>query len=57
MSEFEKLYNTKEIAGILKVHQITVNKFLISGRLKGFKISNRWRVKESDLKRFIDGKS
>jgi len=56
MTEIEKLYTTKEVAKILKLHQITVNKFLILGRIKGIKIGNRWRVKESELRRFMDGK-
>ena len=56
MTELETLYTTKEVSRILKVHQITVNVWLIKGVLKGIKLGNRWRVKESELRRFMDGK-
>lgn len=45
----EELLTPKEAASILKVSPITIRSWLRSGRLKGVKVSNMWRVRRSDL--------
>ena len=54
----EKLLNTKEVADVLRVHTNAVRKYIESGQLKAFKLGNHnkkrhWRIKESDLEKFI----
>lgn len=43
----------KEVAKILKVCEETIRRKLQTGKLKGFKIGNDWRVREQDLQEFI----
>lgn len=49
-----KAYTPREVAEILNVSVFTVQELLRSGRLKGFKITSRWRVKPEDLKEFME---
>lgn len=50
----EKLYTPDEVADVLKIKSSTVKQWLRAGTLSGIKVSRSWRVKESDLKRFIE---
>lgn len=52
--ENTKVYTPREVAEILNVSVFTVQELLRSGRLKGFKITSRWRVKPEDLKEFME---
>jgi excisionase family DNA binding protein len=52
----EKVYTSEEAAEILKVPERNVLDLLRSGRLTGFKVGKYWRVKESDLEKFMEGK-
>ena len=45
---------TREVAEILRVHPYTVNSLIRSGKLKAFKISNRYRVRRADLEEFME---
>ncbi len=52
----EKLYSPEKVAEILDVNPATVRTWLREGTLKGHKLASRvWRVKESELKRFVEG--
>lgn len=51
----EKIYTIAEVAEILRVKDYTVREWLREGKLKGFKAGNRWRVKESELKKMTNG--
>ena len=45
----------EEIAELLKVGRRTVIRWIVDGRLRGFKLGQGrfWRVRERDLKKFI----
>ncbi len=49
-----RTYTPGEVAEILKVHQYTVYKLLADGRLKGFRISNQWRITVEEVERFMN---
>lgn len=52
-----KTYLTvEEIMGILKISRATAYGLVRSGRLKSFKIGHLVRIREIDLKHFIEGK-
>jgi len=59
----EKLLTAKQVAERLSVHINTVWTYLLTGKLKGFKLSgstksqSHWRIKETDLESFINGQS
>lgn len=50
----EKVYTPREVANILNVSVFTVQELLRSGKIKGFKITSRWRVKPEELNRFVE---
>ncbi|MBT1279310.1 helix-turn-helix domain-containing protein [Thermoanaerobacter sp. CM-CNRG TB177] len=49
----EKLYTPEELAELLKVSRETVYNWLRSGKLKGIKVVNFWRIPESELNRLL----
>ena len=48
----EKLFTLKETAKILRVSERTIMRYLKSGKLKASKLG-QWRIKESDLEKFL----
>jgi len=50
----EKLYNVDEVAEILRIHKETVLRFCRESKIKASKIGREYRIKESDLKAYID---
>jgi len=51
----EKYYTPEEVAELLKVSRETVYNWLRSGKLKGVKVFNFWRISESELNRLLKG--
>jgi excisionase family DNA binding protein len=50
----EKLYTTQEAAELLKIHPKTLKGYIDEGLLKASWFGNRWRIKSSELMRFVD---
>lgn len=52
----DKLLTPEEVANTLNMSVLTVKKWLRAGKLKGVKIGTRgdWRVKETDLEKYIE---
>ena len=48
----DKLLTLKETAKILRVSERTIMRYLKSGKLKASKVG-QWRIKESDLEKFL----
>lgn len=48
----DKLLTIKEVAKFLRVSERSVNRYIESGRLRASKIG-QWRIKESDLEKFL----
>jgi excisionase family DNA binding protein len=53
MEEFI-LYSVEEVTQILKVTQRTLYNYIKSGSLKAVKVGKYWRVKQEDLREFIN---
>lgn len=51
--DIDKLFTIEEIAQILRVSGRSVTRYIESGKLKASKIGV-WRIKESDLKEFLE---
>jgi excisionase family DNA binding protein len=49
----EKIYTPDEISKKLSVKVITVQRWLRSGKLRGFKIDRIWRVRGSEFDAFV----
>lgn len=50
----EKFFTTEQVANILQVHPFTILKFIKEGKLKGIKLGRVYRIKESDIKNFLE---
>ncbi|MBP9718966.1 MAG: helix-turn-helix domain-containing protein [Candidatus Levybacteria bacterium] len=48
----ENLFNINQAAFILKVHHLTVRRYIKEGRLKAIKAGGNVRIKESELQNF-----
>jgi excisionase family DNA binding protein len=48
----ENLFNINQAAYILKVHQLTVRRYIKEGKLKAVRIGGAVRIKDSDLQAF-----
>lgn len=53
----ETSYNIKETAEMLGIKVRTVREWIRNGKIKAFKYPNSsiWRIKESEIKRLING--
>ena len=52
----ERWYTVEQIADTLQVHEQTVRRWLREGSLRGRSFGGKtgWRVRESDLRAFLD---
>lgn len=50
----ERYYTVKEIAEMLRVSQMTIVRELDRGNLKGFRVAKAWRIREEDLKKYLE---
>ena len=48
----EDLFNVNQAAFILKVHPLTIRRYIREGRLKAIKVGGNVRIKESQLNEF-----
>ncbi len=53
----ENFLTTEQVANILQVHPFTILKLLKEGKLKGIKLGRVYRIKESDIQEFLEGRS
>jgi len=50
----EQYLTSEQVAKLLQVHQFTVLKYLKQGRIKGVKIGRVYRIKESEVEKFLN---
>lgn len=48
----ENFFNVKQAAFILKVHPLTIRRYIKEGRLKAVKAAGNVRIREKDLQEF-----
>jgi len=53
----DKLLTTEQVAELLQVHPFTVLKYIKSGKIKAIKLGRVWRMRESDVERFLEERS
>ena len=49
-----RVYSLKQVADIMGLTRQTIYNYVTAGKLKARKIGKEYRVKEEDLKEFID---
>lgn len=50
----QEIYTSEQVAKILQIHPQTVLKFIREGKLKGSKVGRGYRVKASDIDKFLE---
>ena len=53
----ERMLTLKEVAQILKVHRLTVYRWVEAGKLRAYKLGRIYRVAEKDLEVFLASSS
>lgn len=54
LSDRENLLTVQEVAGILRVKEFTVRKWLRRNTLPGYRLPSGWRVRAGDLIDFLE---
>jgi excisionase family DNA binding protein len=49
----EEFYTVKELSSKLKVSELTIRRYLESGKITGFKVGKVWRVSQLSIDKFI----
>ena len=50
----EPIYTVEEVAERLKITPFAVRTLLRDGSIKGFKLGKFWRIKDSELEKFVN---
>ena len=50
----KQFYTKKEAAEILGVHPRTIERYLMSGKLKGAKFGKAWKISHADIQALYD---
>lgn len=50
----EQIYTTEQVAKLLQIHPLTVLKYIKQGKMHGIKLGRIYRIRESDLQKFLD---
>jgi excisionase family DNA binding protein len=50
----ERVYSLTEIAEILRVSRVTLNRAARSGSLKAIRVGKQWRVRGRDITSFVE---
>jgi excisionase family DNA binding protein len=50
----EKIYTTEQVAQLLQIHPLTVLKYISSGKLRAIKLGRVYRIRESEIQKFLD---
>lgn len=46
--------SVKEVATLLRLHEITVYRFIKSGRINAYKVGGIWRIKQQEVETWLD---
>ncbi len=53
--ELPQILIVPEVAGLMRVHEMTVYRMLERGELPGVKIAGRWRIRRADIDKLLAG--
>ena len=53
----QKLLTPEEVAEALRLHHLTILKFIRNKKLKSIKLGRVYRIKETDLNDFLDSQA
>ena len=55
MLNVKEMLTIKEAAEILDISTRSINRYIKDGKLKAFKVGNKWRFEKEEIERFIRG--
>lgn len=50
-----KVYDLEELSKLLKIHIVTLRRYIREGKLKAVKLGKAYRVTDENLKAFLNG--
>ncbi|NOU53637.1 helix-turn-helix domain-containing protein [Brevibacillus borstelensis] len=56
MSMLSKFYTPRQVATMLGLTQLTIYKWIDAGKLKAYKVNQRWMIEHKDVENLFYGK-
>jgi len=53
----QQFFTTTEVMNLLKIGYFPLLRRLKSGKIKAFRVGQRWRIPEEELKRYLESKA
>lgn len=51
----DEFYTINQVATVLKVHPLTIRRYVKTGKLKAYRVGGNIRISVNDLKQFTEG--
>lgn len=55
MTTLSKFYTTRQVAELLGLTQLTVYNWIDAGKLKAYKVNQRWMIEQKDVENLVYG--
>lgn len=56
MTTLNKFYTPRQVASLLGLSQLTIYKWIDEGKLKAYKVNQRWMIEQKDVENLVYGK-
>ncbi|CAM5796181.1 helix-turn-helix domain-containing protein [Brevibacillus borstelensis] len=56
MTTLNKFYTPRQVASMLGLSQLTIYKWIDEGKLKAYKVNQRWMIEQKDVENLVYGK-
>ncbi|GEN35961.1 helix-turn-helix domain-containing protein [Aneurinibacillus danicus] len=56
MTTLSKFYTPRQVASFLGISQLTIYKWIDDGKLKAYKVNQRWMIEQKDVENLVYGK-
>ncbi|MGO0059758.1 helix-turn-helix domain-containing protein [Brevibacillus fluminis] len=56
MTTLSKFYTPRQVASLLGLSQLTIYKWIDEGKLKAYKVNQRWMIEQKDVENLVYGK-
>ncbi|PCN42909.1 hypothetical protein B9C88_17940 [Brevibacillus laterosporus] len=53
MSMFSKFFTPRQVAELLGLSQLTIYKWIDAGKLKAYKVNQRWMIEQKDVENLV----
>lgn len=56
MTTLSKFYTPRQVASLLGLSRLTIYKWIDEGKLKAYKVNQRWMIEQRDVENLVYGK-